>query len=466
MNTCGIRNALVFLCALMLTTFAAPGIAAKPGKLYDLQFLLPDTVDGQPNPTYIDGQLDVDTSPPVVTVRLINLAPPSVGASNISSFQFRVSGLIVFDESADPPGVECPNALCSVDTSTNTVTVTNISPPVQPGSYDVRLRVKSCVVVNDATLPLGDVQVWTGSQVGNGSPFSPKAGLEDPTLSDADGPVGIKCGDIACAESFTVGNRACVGTDASKCVTTVRGFDADGGACSATSYFVTNNLAVSDDLVLFNPKRLHFAWPIADEPNAAPNATFAYQVHIPSGVGNPPSLQVSWLPEQGDPVFIPAPPCTVQVGALATAQDLVDLSLLSPSQSVLPSPYGELAQKAKASDGKIQVALSPGVAPPAVGSYIVIGSERMRVTGVSKNGSNWDVERGDAETDPAPHPAGSFVMSTALPKLGALTPDQTAAGYVTGNKAKMCQASDFDDTDGDGTWTGWVLDSGDGWMNW
>ena len=47
-----IRRALAMGCALVLTAFALPGNAAKPGKFYDLQFLLPATVNGQPNPTY------------------------------------------------------------------------------------------------------------------------------------------------------------------------------------------------------------------------------------------------------------------------------------------------------------------------------------------------------------------------------------------------------------------------------
>ncbi|HET8874935.1 MAG TPA: hypothetical protein VFO53_01285, partial [Casimicrobiaceae bacterium] len=113
-----------FAIGTMLTAFAAIAVAAPPKKSYNLEFLLPDNDELQAtsptNPAYdsTTGQL----IPPVaVTVTVKNESPPSTANSNISSFQFTVSGLALLNGSGD---IACPNARCSVDPSTGTVYVT------------------------------------------------------------------------------------------------------------------------------------------------------------------------------------------------------------------------------------------------------------------------------------------------------------------------------------------------------
>jgi len=456
MSTKGVHKALVFVCALLLTIFVLPGVAAAaaPQKLYGLEFLLPaTTLTGAPNPSYnsVTGQL----VPPVeVAVKFKNESPPSVGTSNIASIKFVVSGVVI-------TGVACPRGICSFDTSTNTVFVTNISPPVHATeTFVVTLTVNSCVAAGDATVPLSSVVVSTGSQVDNGSPFSSYSKdasfplvttLSDPGKIFTDpnnAAAGISCGDIDCGESFSVANSFCTSSVAGDpdCLTTVRGLDTDGSCAASVDYFATNNLVTTKN------EKLHFAW------QTDSFAAFAYKVNIPSTTE--PYLQLAWLPKNGPPIYIPAPYCKVLVPATAL-----------PTQLPLPSPYGTLDQDVKLNSSKIQVTLLPGVGPPAVGSAIVIGSERMIVTGIGSN--SWSVQRGDGFTTKATHPAGANVMFTALPTLDqdykgvpyAFTQQQTSAGYKVGLKAQMCLASPLLDNH-DGTWSGWIIDSGDGYMNW
>src|SRR5262249_23465524 len=132
--------AVAFICALALTTFSLPG-NASPDKLYGLEFLLlPTTTTANPNhanPLYdANGQL---VPPTEVTAKFKNESPPSVGASNISSLQFAVDNLVI-------DSVACPRGNCTFDPATNTVSVTNISPPVQATEiFPVTVRVRSCV---------------------------------------------------------------------------------------------------------------------------------------------------------------------------------------------------------------------------------------------------------------------------------------------------------------------------------
>jgi hypothetical protein len=421
--------------------FALPSIGAQPQKYYSLEFLLPPTVNGQDNPAYDPGTGQL-LPPVVVTVSIKNESPPSVGNSNISSFKFAVSGLTILSAS-------CPGAMCSVDPATNTVYVTNISPPVKATKvFTVTLQVSSCVVVGEAAIPPASVMVYTGSQL-SGDLFAAYSGdatfplqltLADPSTLQ---PTGISCGDIDCGETFTVANSQCnVPSDPNnpKCVTIVRGLDKNGLCAVTVDYSATNNLYTSD-------KQLHLTW------STDPSAAFAFKANVVS-VG---SWKVAWLPDPGLPVFITAPYCN-------------DRAINPPADLPLPTAYGILTVNVNDTSTLLHYDLSPGVTPPAVGFAIGIGSERMLVTGVGPN--TLTVQRGDGFTTAAPHLAGSYLMYTPLPKLVvdylgapyAFTPAQTAAGYMIGLQAQVCLASVPLDN-GDGTWSAWIIAIGDPWLS-
>jgi hypothetical protein len=320
-----VRNLFCTLAAIAISALAMPGMAAKPAaqpqKLYNLEFLLPPTdplLSDRDNPLY-DPATEQLVPPVAVTVTVKNESPPQAN-SNISSFQFTLSGLIVFKD-----GLTCPNARCTVDDATNTVFVTNISPPIQTQqSLIVTLHVSSCVAVGEASIaPL----VFSGSQV-NGDPFDvydskTRTDASFPmvtTLSTRTGPdtaptittTGILCGNIACGDPPLVVPESfgTCGSDPAdpRCVTTSRGTDKNG-ACSATpiDYAVTNLLPSS--------KSLHFVW----DTNTAPSATFAYRLNgafpstVPPAAPSPPPWQVAWLTTTTNgvpgPAFIAAQEC-------------------------------------------------------------------------------------------------------------------------------------------------------------
>jgi hypothetical protein len=449
----GLRTALAFSCAALVATLGLSSARAAdkmPQKLFAYEFLLPSTkLAGGPNPSYGDnGQL---LPPSETTVRFKNESPPSVGASNFASITFALSSLVA-------TGVSCGSrATCSIDFANNAILVTNISPPIQAQEiFDVTVQVSSCVVSGDASVPQDSVRVSTGSQINNGDMFVLYTGdnsfpvlstLSDPATKK---PSGIRCGDIDCGETFAVANNLCQTTTSDpECVTTVRGNNTNGGCGATVDYFVTNDIATAK-------KKLHFVW------QTDSFAAFAYRVNIPSVAE--PYLQMSWLPQTGSPVFIPAPACTIQVAADA-----------SYDQVPLPYPYGTLGQDVKLNSSKIQVDVASGVTVPATPFAIVIGTERMLVTAVGNN--QWNVTRGDGFTTVATHAKGAPVMFTALPTLVqdykgvpyTLDAQQTAAGYKLGLKARMCLASPLVphvDPDGIVIWSGWAIDAGDGWMSW
>jgi hypothetical protein len=452
-----VRNLFCTLAAIAISALAMPGMAAKPAaqpqKLYNLEFLLPPTdplLSDRDNPLY-DPATEQLVPPVAVTVTVKNESPPQAN-SNISSFQFTLSGLIVFKD-----GLTCPNARCTVDDATNTVFVTNISPPIQTQqSLIVTLHVSSCVAVGEASIaPL----VFSGSQV-NGDPFDvydskTRTDASFPmvtTLSTRTGPdtaptittTGILCGNIACGDPPLVVPESfgTCGSDPAdpRCVTTSRGTDKNG-ACSATpiDYAVTNLLPSS--------KSLHFVW----DTNTAPSATFAYRLNgafpstVPPAAPSPPPWQVAWLTTTTNgvpgPAFIAAQEC---LGA--------DLTNFPPAALPLPAPYGTLAAAIKAGDKSIKVNLSTSQFP-SLPFPIVIDAERMNVTKITTN--TWTVDRDKGATQ---HLLNANVMSTPLRLVL-----QSSGPYVAGSIAQVCRASLSHDN-GDGTWSAWFIDIGDGWV--
>jgi hypothetical protein len=457
-----VRNVLCLLLAATLSAFALSAGAAKPpqaiDKSYSVEFLLPSKVPG-PNGTLIDNPLydpatvvgdnvtdDKVINPPVtVTVYVKNEAPPSSAASNISSLSFVLSPSLVVVPG--PNAVTCPNALCSV--TGNTVTVTNISPPVHAQEvYPVTLQVNTCVVVNEAFI--GSVIVSTGSQVTNGQPFSLFANDDSfkPALTlstrGASFPIdftqkvtpvatGISCGNIACGQPFSIGNDDPT-TQPYKFVSGWRGLNADG-TCSGTtnlSYFVTNQLGASiaaDQLV-------HFTW--SSDPNSP--QSFGYKLTRNTSMPGTGTWQLGWLLLNGQLVTIPAPICN---GVLLTNEPTTIDDL------PLPKVYGLLTQDVKPNTKQLKVDTGTNLPPTVTGDGlpIVIQGERMLVTSIDSSG--WSVTR----TASLFHSAGLPVASTPMPLLdsGVTSPPYTALA-----PAKMCMA-----------WTNgtsaWIIDQSDGW---
>jgi len=453
-----------------LAAFAVAAVAAPPKKSYNLEFLLPDhdalQATSPINPAYdpATGQL----IPPVaVTVTVKNESPPSTANSNISSFQFTVSGLALLNGSND---IACPNARCSVDPATGTVYVTNISPPIQAQQpLTVTFHASSCVVKSEAFISSNTV--YSGSQL-NGDTFVPFGGKPDAdfpmvlTLSTRDdtvsppaiGDTGISCGPISCSQGFPVADsRTNCGTNAGDpiCVTTRRGTDKNGAVCTASpvDYFVTNLLEPNG--------KMHFKW----ETN--PAGAFAYRVNVPfpsTPITDPPTTpvpppwQVSWLPTDGTAIFIGAPGCAgADLGAFPTSA--VGLPL--------PTQLTTLASAVKQNDKQIKVVSTPPNLPPVTFS-IVIDGERMDVTKVNSN--TWTVVRGAGLTQATAHAANRPVMSTPLPALtsGQFSTDPNVLPiqqtvYSIGQQAQICRASASHDN-GDDTWSAWFIDIGDGWV--
>ena len=357
-----VNRIICVTAAIALSVLAQSTIAAGPQKTYSIRLTSNPTYTGDPP------QLVV---PVPVTVTVKNESPPSTANSNIGSFRFTVVGLSI--DSTQP--ISCPRALCSA--TGNTVTVTNISAPIQAQEeYPISFSARSC---GDGQL--ANISVYNGSSV-NGNTFNFKASPSILTSS-------VSCGDLDCSTEFSVPDSG------GSTILVHRGVDKDG-VCfiNALPYYVTNTLPV-----------VHFRWPVGADPNADSAAAFRYVITAtPSGNGP----KVAWLTDNaGSPIFIAAPSC------------LGDL----------PTAYGSLAADVANSDKKIAVNTTAAV--PAVPFAIVIGSERMDVTKVTNN--QWTVTRHTGGTSASAHFANDPVMSTPLPILSA-----SSGPYSAGSQAQMC----------------------------
>jgi len=422
-------------------------LAAKPpgngqDKVYSVEFLLPPTApDGTVNPSYTAGVLNL---PVTVTVYVKNESPPSTAASNASSVKFTLSGLV-------PVGVACPRALCTVDTSTGDVFVTNISQPIQAKEvYPVTLQVNSCVVLGEATIR--DVHVYTGSQF-TGAEFTPSVSDTSfpvqQTLSTRDpftfpttapfptiAPTAISCGTAPCNLDITVPNKFS-DTAGTSVVRIVRGPNADA-SCSASSsfdYFVTNSLWSSNTLdPLF--RRLHASW---SAPGISP--VFAYELTRATTTFG---WELGWLPKPATAVTIPAPVCFPGLLDSSTEPDVANLPF--------PEFVGLLSQDLKANANKIKVD-TLGNPPPNVpqgGLPIRIDNEWMLLTDTSSTG--WDVTR--VASLRTSHLAGATIATTPMQLLSGVT-----SPYSNGTPAQMCMAWQSSDTK-----KAWIIDGNDGWV--
>ncbi len=481
MNTYRLRDTLALCCAFLLATFVLSDATAGPQKLYGYQFLLPSkALNGSDNPFYVYDpddpalkQLVIDEPehPLEVVVKFVNKSPPSTGASNPASLRFDMVGLEVTFVSV-PRGM--PSFTYNPVTNTSTVTVTNISPPIKGGdsnAFRVTLRVKSCVAKFDVYVPhlSPNLLVSTGSQLFNGEPFGLASFDEELRRESASFVVGditgISCGTIGCGPEavFVIANSQATKDNATcslyttgnaECVTVARGSDTNGACTPGVSYFATNNL----DTGFVETNKMHFVWETETAPAAfaleteiAP-AAFAYLVTFPFPFPFPEgtSVKVAWVEGTDGPKYIPAPTCR----PLQPPMTALPFGLL-------PWQYATLDNDVKVNSTTIKVTLLPGVSVPTPPFPIVIDDERLLVTAINNN--SWDVTRGDGGTDPATHFKDGKVMFTALPKL-EVDYSNIDPAYALGKKAKMCLTGVADNLDG--TSSGWMLDSGDGYMRW
>jgi hypothetical protein len=398
-----IRKLLCVAGAGLAVTFALPGIAA-PTKTY--------SINAQETASYHNDSttgLQVLDVPMSVVVTMKNESPPSVANSNISSFSFTVSGMTI--ESVDTLSCQNQGGNCNLDTNSNTVSVTGISPPIQgQGVFAVPVKVTSCGDGN------WSAKVWSGSQL-NGNMF----GLVNDTTLPTKPATNVVCGGTSCGNTFTVPVDQLSSNVLS--VTGIRGdFNKDGSACSVLNYTVTNTIPQNDTL--------HFEWD-----TSVLSAAFKYTINFRTATQPP---QLAWLTDSNGPVPVAAQAC-----------------LPTGTASNLPAPFGFLAQAVAGNKNKIQVNVT--VAPTLPLPFpIVIGTERMNVTAISNN--NWTVQRGQGGTTASAHGAGDPVMATPLPILPAGVPKPYVAGY----QAQACIASPLPPS----TWpslTYDVIDIGDAW---
>lgn len=405
---------LIFATAtIFISTVATPCLAA-PQKTYSMNVVASATY--HVDPTSLQPAIDV---PVPISVTIKNESPPSTANSNISSFSFSVAGMTIF--SIDANACVTSGAICTLDTGTNTVSVTNISPPIQAQStFTVSLNVSSC----------GDgvwaAKVYGGSQL-NGSVFGGTKSVE----------TKVKCGDADCGSPFAVADANGTSPGSPLVVSGSRGqYDKSGNTCSVVDYFVTNTIPTNSTL--------HFDWQIA------PTAAFRYTLNYPQ----PVTPQVAWLTDSAGPVFIGGQACDV-----------------TNAPKNMPAPYGVLTADVTKNATKLKVDTTLYAATNAVlptPFAIVLGTERMLVTNIS-NG-NWTVQRAQGGTAAAPHTTNDRVMSTPLPLIlsSSLASDagtrqrQLNAGYAVGNQAQMCVAAPASSSWPTTTYD--VIDIGDGYV--
>lgn len=385
MNAIG--KLLALLISICVAAFGLPAMAAKTGptKTYTLK------ADASQITYHLDANnLNVVDVPAPITVTIKNESPPSTGNnSNISSFSFTVTGMAI--SSLDTDTCNGQGGICTL--SGNTVTVTNISPPVQAqGTYTVPVTVNSC----------GDgawsAQVNSGSQL-NGNPFG--FTTENGFTNTA---TNVNCGEAGCGNAFSVPNSLMVSGSPTD-ISGIRGtFNKDGGTCSTVDYTATNTIPTNETL--------HFEWTTSEL-----GATFRYTATFQ----NPGAPQFAWFTDSQGPVFVDGQAC-----------------LRTQFANNLPAPYGTLAQDVNSSKTKIQVNVTTAPTIP-LPFPIIVESERMLVTAISTN--QWTVLRGQGGTARAAHSATPTVsiMSTPRPLLtGPFNARQSAAHYNVGDQAHGC----------------------------
>lgn len=440
-----LRKSLCIVTGLVFAAIASIAMAAGgPQKTYSL-LIQGDAADLANDPI----------APPVhMTVYIKNESPPSTANSNIGSFTFALDGLTMLALApgwSTAAGPSCPGkATCTLDTNTNTITVTNISSLQAQQIFPVTFTVSSC---GEGNVPAATTLVYNGSGL-TGQTFSPKA---DPNFFNAPqpGPVvassstqNVSCGSISCNDptaavpaNMGAGDVCQVAPNSVDCVLRFRSINKDGFCTSAdVGYTVTNNLASSDDT-------LHFEWFTEDA------GAFAYKVNLSSNA-NP---NFAWIVQNGQPVFIPADNCRGWPSSATST---------TPPTDLLPHSITTLTSSVATTDNKIKVASTVGL---STGMDIVIGPykdaqgnitiERMTVGNINANSNQVNVTRAVGGTSKSVHPSGAPVMTTPMNIFAS-----NNGPYLKNDQRQMCIAVG-PVPNGDGTFYIWVIDIGDGWSH-
>ena len=222
----------------------------------------------------------------------------------------------------------------------------------------------------------------------------------------------------------------------------------DGLACVPLLYTFTNSILTPDPLT-GEDNTVHLAWDTSTSQLPAFTYTMTWKTVDAANPLNPPSntdtttygwpvlkrtTYVAWQ-TSGDgtvsggsgplPVYVPALTCASKdlpapYGSLDAAIDNAQTSIVVDVPPTVPAGYPS--------------ATMPVTASPAAPFPIVIGTERMSVTGVSVAGGQYTltVVRGDGMTTKAAHTGGVYVMSTPLP----IDTDSTSPYYL--QQVHMC----------------------------
>ncbi len=445
-----IRKLLCFVMSAALMAFALPGLGAPPpNKLYDLVMCVGEFAPITTDPT--GRTCNVTQTPGQETqlrARVFNKSPAR-SAAPIRSLHLFPSDVVIWTFDSDSVTVEDNTGNFTIDATSQDIFISNLAPVNSNGWVTV--------VFNTDQFSCGDlhfdVEPWTGSTPGSGQLLEPVLGYVPPKAS-------VACDSVACNVKFTVEAEpgVCANSTDPDCMGGIRGptnsdGTTDAAACAPVYTYVTNKSFLYPDI----SSSLLFAWlTITGDHN--PVAVFAYKVNVQSVAE--PVWQVGWLPDLQAPVSIVTPYCNGHLSAPWT-----DTFPDPPSGvlAILPKNLG-VAAEVKVNANKVEVA--PIAPVPPIGSYIVIETEVMQITG--SNSNSWFVDR------PAPvfHSAGKFVVSTPFEPL---VNDYTGTAYSLGqgfppytllSQTKMCMATQpqFDSTTE--TWSAWFIDNGDGLISW
>jgi hypothetical protein len=195
-------------------------------------------------------------------------------------------------------------------------------------------------------------------------------------------PLSIAASDgvLDCVGTPNPGSDVINGTNGVTTVQGNRGLNKDNSPCKLVVY----DLAIRD-------REVAFAWDTINQPNAAFSYEIVWKPEFVGSGGLPKRTQVAWTLTGPVPNYVDGRAC------------------LSPT---LPAPYGTVT-----TDSGTTIVVSVTGTPPSGSFPIVIGTERLTVTGTA--GSTWTVTRGVGGTTAVTHAANSPVMSTPFPLDGS-----------------------------------------------
>ncbi len=249
-------------------------------------------------------------------------------------------------------------------------------------------------------------------------------------------------------------------------------FNKDGSECHPVDYIFINSILTPNPITQ-QDNTVHLIWDTVTDPYAAFTYTMTWKTEdVDTGAANP---------NAGWPVLRRPSVAWETLADGVTPKFVAGVACLSPS---MPAPYGTLnAPITSASQTTIQIVVpSPlpqyWVTLPSTAASanfpVVVGTERMLVTGVSQVASgppaiyNLTVQRanGMAATRAGPWPVGQKVMSTPLPV------DLNPTSPYFGKQANICVVQHGWTSAGVNLTTGnaqvryftTVIDIGDGWV--